>query len=155
MAAWFCDVGGTMRAVPDQVVRAPGALALVCAWLLPLPPTPGPAQRERPSSWARSVPAGWPYAGAGGHAAQRDEGQVGAAARAQHYQARVVILGGMQDGCRDVPELVSRISPLALMPGACSSATILETTPSPFAVPGVHLDLAEWPVASCAVCKRL
>ena len=37
----------------------------------------------------------------GGHAAERDAGQVGGAARAEHHKARVVPLGGVRDGGRD------------------------------------------------------
>ncbi len=40
-----------------------------------------------------------------GHAAQQKAGQVGAAARAEHHQARVVVLSRVQDGPGDVPEV--------------------------------------------------
>jgi len=56
---------------------------------------PGDDQ-DRPSGHVQQPP---------GHAAQQKTGQVGAAARAEHDQARVVVLGRVQDSPGDVTEI--------------------------------------------------
>jgi nucleotide-binding universal stress UspA family protein len=128
-------------AVVHPPVRAEhqSALALLCA-----------SRRRRPDRLSVSVGPGHDQHRTGGHvqepaghAAQQDAGQVGAAARAQHHQARVVVLGTMQDGRRDVPEF--GLADLALGADArcLQLGHDLGDHALAIAVPAVHLDAAE------------
>ncbi len=127
---------------PPGAGGAPGALALVgagrrrrrrCLGRLGVSVRPGYDQ-HRPGGHVQE-PAG--------HAAQRDAGQVGAAARTQHHQPRVMVRSGAQDGRRDVPEPGLADLALGADPRRRQLGHDLGDHALALAVPAVHLDPAE------------